>query len=89
MEKAGYAYVGRKIVASRRREEVDAESIINNVLGNYMSFGESYGVISGKTKNEVIEMLWRGLNTAEPGRQAKVALDIAEYILQNAVLENI
>ena len=54
-----------------------------------MSFGESYGVISGKTKNEVIEMLWRGLNTAEPGRQAKVALDIAEYILQNAVLENI
>jgi len=69
--------------------KVDAESIINNVLGNYMSFGESYGVISGKTKNEVIEMLWRGLNTAEPGRQAKVALDIAEYILQNAVLENI
>lgn len=69
--------------------KVDAESIINNVLGNYMSFGESYGVISGKTKNEVIEMLWRGLNTAEPGRQAKVALDIAEYILQNSVLENI
>ncbi len=27
----------------------DAEGIINNVLGNYMSFGESYGVISGKT----------------------------------------
>lgn len=69
--------------------KVEAEQIINNVLGNYMAFGDSYGELSGKSRREVIEMLWRGLNTADPGRQAKVALDVAEYIIQNAALENL
>lgn len=69
--------------------KVEAERIINNVLGNYMGFGDSYGELSGKSKREVIEMLWRGLNTADPGKRAKVALDVAEYIIQNAALENL
>ena len=70
--------------------KVDAESIINSVLAsNYMSFKEKYGFLANKSKKEVIEMLWRGLNTAEQGKQAKVALDIAEYIIQNSVLENL
>lgn len=69
--------------------KVEAEQIINNVLGNYMAFGDSYGELSGKSRREVIEMLWRGLNTADLGRQAKVALDVAEYIIQNAALENL
>lgn len=69
--------------------KVEAEQIINNVLGNYMAFGDSYGELSGKSRREVIEMLWRGLNTADPGKQAKVALDVAEYIIQNAALENL
>lgn len=69
--------------------KVEAEQIINNVLGNYMAFGDSYGELSGKSRREVIEMLWRGLNTADPGKRAKVALDVAEYIIQNAALENL
>ena len=69
--------------------KVEAEQIINNVLGNYMAFGDSYGELSGKSRREVIEMLWRGLNTADPDKQAKVALDVAEYIIQNAALENL
>lgn len=69
--------------------KVEAEQIINNVLGDYMAFGDSYGELSGKSRREVIEMLWRGLNTADPGKQAKVALDVAEYIIQNAALENL
>lgn len=68
--------------------KVESEGIINDILGNYMSFGDTYGVLSGKSKAEVIDMLWRGLNTAEPGRQAKVALDVAEYIIQHSVVES-
>ena len=85
MKKAVANYTKFKVYS-----KVDAESIINSVLASdYMSFKEKYGFLANKTKNEVIEMLWRGLNTAEPGRQAKVSLDIAEYIIQNAVLENL
>lgn len=68
--------------------KVESEGIINDILGNYMSFGDVYGVLSGKPKAEVIDMLWRGLNTAEPGRRAKVALDVAEYIIQHSVVES-
>lgn len=69
--------------------KVDAERIINNVLSQYMSFGEKYGEISGKSKAEVIDLLWKGLNSAEPGKQMGVALHIADYIIQNSVLESI
>lgn len=68
--------------------KVESEGIINDILGNYMSFGDVYGALSGKSKAEVIDMLWRGLNTAEPGRRAKVALDVAEYIIQHSVVES-
>lgn len=69
--------------------KVEAEGIVNNIISNYLDFGEKYGVISGKTKKQAIEMLWRGLNTADPGKQMKVALDIAEYIIQNSVMESV
>lgn len=69
--------------------KVDAEQIINNVLSNYMSFGDKYGEISGKTKKQVIDMLWQGLNSAKPGNQTSVALNIADYIIQNSVLESV
>ena len=68
--------------------KVESEGIIHDILGNYMSFGDTYGTLSGKSRAEVVDMLWRGLNTAEPGRRAKVALDVAEYIIQHAVVES-
>lgn len=69
--------------------KVEAEQVINTILDNSLGVGEKYGKLVGKSKAEVIEMLWRGLNTAEPGKQMHVALDIAEYIIQNSVLENL
>ena len=83
----------KKMLANSTRYKVytkaDAEGIINNVLQNYMSFGEKYGDMSGKTKAQVIDMLWKGLNSAKPGYQMAVALNIADYIIQNSVLETL
>ena len=45
-----------------------------------MNFGDSYGNLVGKTRAEVVEQLWKGLNAAEPGRRGKVALDVADYL---------
>ena len=83
----------KKIIANNTRYKVytkaDSEAIINNVLSNYMAFGAKYGDLSGKSKQEAIDMLWKGLNSANPGYQMGVALHIADYIIQNGVLENI
>ncbi len=83
----------KKILANNTKFKVyskaDAESIVNNVLGSYMAFGDKYGDLRGKSKKEVVEILWRGLNTADPGKQASVALDVAEYIIQHSAMENL
>lgn len=83
----------KKLIANNTHykvySKVDAERIINNVLSQYMAFGEKYGEISGKSKAEVIDLLWKGLNSAEPGKQMGVALHIADYIIQNSVLESV
>lgn len=83
----------KKIIANNTKYKVynlaDSETIINNVLSNYMSFGDKYGELSGKTKKQVIDMLWKGLNSADPGYQMNVAINIADYIIQNGVLESV
>ena len=83
----------KKLLADYTRRKVynkvEAEEIISTIVGSYLSFGDAYGTISGKPKAEVIDMLWRGLNTAVPGKKAKVALDVAEYIIQHSIVESI
>lgn len=69
----------------------DAAEIISHVVGEYMFFENdgSYGQLVGKPLREAIDALWRGLNSAEPGMQGGVALDIAEYIINNATVASI
>ena len=55
----------------------EAESIVNNIISNYLDFGEKYGVLSGKTRKQAIEMLWRGLNTADLSWRACTMIRIA------------
>lgn len=83
----------KKLIADKTMRKVyskvESEKIINTILSESLGVGEKYGSLTGRAKSEVIEMLWRGLNTAELGKQMKVALDVAEYIIQNSVLENL
>ena len=69
----------------------DAAEIIADVVGQYMVFESEgvYGQLVGKSQREAIEALWRGLNSAEPGMQGGVALDIAEYIINNATVASV
>lgn len=83
----------RRVIANNTRRKVyskaDAETIVNNILTNYMDFGDSIGNISGKTKTEAINMLWESLNSLDEGRRAGFALDVADYIIYETTLENI
>lgn len=67
----------------------DAEKIVNSILSNHLAFGEKYGEVRGKTKEQVVSTLWHALNTKGEGYRMQTALDIADFIIDNAVVEDI
>ena len=67
----------------------DAERIVNSILSNYLTFGEKYGEVRGKTKEQVVNTLWHALNTKGEGYRNQTALDIADFVIDNAVVEDI
>ena len=67
----------------------DAREILSAVFAEHLGFADgTVGNLSGKNRTQVIETLWRRMNEAEPGNQGGVALDIADFILHNAVAES-
>jgi|GEM_PF-1401294 len=83
----------KRVIANNTRRRVyskaDAQTVVNNILNNYMDFGDKLGDISGKTKAEVTNMLWESLNSLDEGRRAGFALDVADYIINEATLDDL
>ena len=69
--------------------KTDAEQIVNTIVANQLSFGNKYGEISNKTKSQVIDTLWHALNTKNEGYRGTAALEIADYIIDNAIAQDI
>lgn len=69
--------------------KTDAEQIVNTIVANQLSFGNKYGEISNKTKSQVIDTLWHALNTKNEGYRGTVTLEIADYIIDNAIAQDI
>lgn len=69
--------------------KTDAEQIVNTIVANQLSFGNKYGEISNKTKSQVIDALWHAFNTKNEGYRGAVALEIADYIIDNAIAQDI
>lgn len=67
---------------------VEAQDVINSIIDERLDFGDRYGYLSGKSKEQVIDMLFQKLNSTPTGYQIGVALDIADYIIENAYLED-
>lgn len=81
-----------KFVANNTKFKVysklDATEVINSIISERLVFDDKYGTLSGKSKAEVIDRLFTKLNSANEGHRTGVALNIADYILENAVLED-
>lgn len=81
-----------KFVANNTKFKVysklDATEVINSIISERLVFDDKYGTLSGKSKAEVIDRLFTKLNSANEGYRTGVALNIADYILENAVLED-
>jgi hypothetical protein len=66
----------------------DAEKVISSILLNKLNFNDgSKGEI--KNRGELADKLYMTLNTAEQGKRAGVALDIAEYIIQHTAMKGV
>ncbi|MCM1455559.1 MAG: hypothetical protein NC037_03420, partial [Bacteroides sp.] len=66
--------------------KIDATEIINSIIDERLVFGDKYGSLSGKSRAQVIDTLFTKLNNTAEGYRLGVALDIADYIIDNAVL---
>ena len=69
----------------------DAREIISAALTEHLTFPEDgvFGNLVGKSRDQAIEVLWKGLNSAEEGKRAGLALDMADFIIENAVAEDL
>lgn len=82
-----------KFVANNTKLKVysksEAESVINSIISERLNFDERYaGSLDAKNKKQVIEYLFKELNRVDEGYRGNVALNIADFMIQNAVLED-
>ena len=81
-----------KFVANNTKFKVysktEAASVIDSIIAERLTLrdGQFEGVLSGKNRAEIIERLFTKLNNTPEGYRLGVALNIAEYIINNAVL---
>lgn len=88
----------QKIIANLSREKVyarmDASAITDRLIRENIAevmaddaMGDEIYTLRGKSRDEVINKLWIGLNRAKPGRRAGMANAIAEYIIDHTMIE--
>lgn len=83
-----------KFVANNTKFKVysklEATSVIDSIIAERLVFddGRFEGVLDSKSRAEVIEKLFIKLNSTPEGYRIGVALDIADYIINNAVLSD-
>ncbi|MDX9691950.1 MAG: hypothetical protein RBT45_05780, partial [Acholeplasmataceae bacterium] len=77
-----------KIIANRVNQKYytrnDAEVVINTALTDIIKVPEGKVTISNKNFEQVVRELWDVLNTKQPGNRLGYALQIADYIMENA-----
>lgn len=66
----------------------DAEKVVNTIIADHLNFGNKFGDIRGKTKEQLIAKMWHSLNTASEGYRTNIAFDIANYVVENAVVQD-
>lgn len=81
-----------KFVANNTKLKVysktDAVDIINSIIDERLVLGDKYGSLSGKNKSEAIDMLFRQLNATTEGYRGTAALHIADYLIENTILND-
>lgn len=77
--------------ASRMKvyNKTEAEQAINDILADTHTDNYIFTSLKGAKKSEIVDKLWIALNSKDEGYRSKIALDVANFLIENAVAENI
>ena len=76
-------YVNHKTFSRKEVAEV-----VDSITRKHLDFGEDYGVLIGKGRQEAIDALFVNLNTPGADHQQRAGEMIADLILENAIVKN-
>lgn len=77
--------------ASRMKvyNKTEAEQAVNDILADAHTDNYIFTSLKGAKKSEIVDKLWIALNSKDEGYRSKIALDVANFLIENAVAENI
>lgn len=68
--------------------KIEAEKLINEIISEKLNIGDKFGTLRGKSKAQAINQMFIALNSADAGYRAGIAQNIADYIIENAIYED-
>lgn len=68
--------------------KIEAEKLINEIIADKLNIGEMFGSLKGKSKEQAINQMFVALNSADPGFRSGLAENIANFIIENAIYED-
>lgn len=68
--------------------KIEAEKLINEIVADKLNIENKFGVIRGKSKQQAINQMFIALNSADAGYRTGLAQNIADFIIENAIYED-
>ena len=68
--------------------KIEAEKLINEIIAEKLNIGDKFGTLRGKSKAQAINQMFIALNSADAGYRVGLAQNIADYIIENAIYED-
>ena len=69
--------------------KIEAEKLINEIIAEKLNIGDKFGTLKGKSKAQAINQMFVALNSADAGYRSGIAQNIADFIIENAIYEDI
>lgn len=69
--------------------KIEAEKLINEIIAEKLNIGDKFGTLRGKSKAQAINQMFVALNSADAGYRSGIAQNIADFIIENAIYEDI
>ena len=69
--------------------KIEAEKLINEIIAEKLNIGDKFGTLRGKNKAQAINQMFVALNSADAGYRSGIAQNIADFIIENAIYEDI
>jgi len=70
------------------RDEIS--SVVDAIVAEQMNLGERHGVLDFKTKRDVVQQIWKKLNSVSDDRErARIADELADYVIDSAVAQKV